>query len=144
MLRAMRSPHALFLLTALLGGGAASTSHAAPPSGCGILPNSQYTGRYLCAQGWTDMTLTVIDVEGNRVRMQGEFHHAASNTTGAYLLRGFCFPSSRRMVLSPQAWVRQPPGYTMVGMSGFVTNNGQSFAGRMTNRSCGDFTFTRQ
>lgn len=139
----MRAPPWLLGLTLLLGGGAASTSHAAPPSGCGILPNTQYVGRYFCAQGWTDMTLTVLDVEGPRVRMQGAFQHAPTGTQGAYLLRGTCYPSNGRMTLIPQAWVQQPPGYMMVGLSGIVANNGQSFTGRMLHRSCGEFTFSR-
>lgn len=140
----MRSPHVLFLLTALIGGGTASTSFAAPPSGCGIANNSMYVGRYLCAQGWTDMTLTVVDVEGNRVQMRGDFVHAASNTRGSYLLRGFCLPRTRRMLLSPQAWVQRPPGYMMVGMTGSLSPDGRLFSGRMRNSSCGDFSFTRQ
>ena len=144
MLPRMRTPLPLFALTLCIGGGAASTSWAAPPSGCGITPNSTYVGRYFCAQGWTDMTLSVVDVEGPRVRMQGTFRHAGTGVQGAYLLRGFCFPTSRRMVLSPQAWVQQPPGYIMVGMSGLVSGEGQAFTGRMLHRSCGAFTFTRQ
>lgn len=144
MLGGMRTPLSLFALVFALGGGAASTSHAAPPSGCGIMPNTTYVGRYFCAQGWTDMTLSVVDVEGPRVRMQGTFRHGPTGTQGAYLLRGFCFPSTQRMVLSPQGWVQQPPGYMMVGMSGTVSNGGQAFTGRMLHRSCGEFTFTRQ
>lgn len=140
----MRSPLSLFAVVLCLGGGATSTSHAAPPSGCGILPGSTYVGRYFCAQGWTDMSLRVVDVEGPRVRIQGTFRHGATGTQGSYLLRGFCLPSTQRMVLSPQAWVQQPPGYIMVGLSGMVANNGQTYTGRMLHRTCGDFQFTRQ
>ena len=89
------------------------------------------------------VSLTVVDVEGPRVRIQGTFQHAPTGTQGSYLMRGNCSPSNGRMTLIPQAWVQQPPGYIMVGLSGVVTNNGQSFTGRMLHRSCGEFTFSR-
>lgn len=139
----MRAKHALALCTLLLGGARAAPSDAAPPSGCGILPNTSYAGRYLCAQGWTDMTLTVVDVEGPRVQMRGDFFHPGTGVRGAYLLRGTCLPRTQRMTLVPQAWVQQPQGYIMVGMSGVVTGNGQAYTGRMLHRSCGEFTFAR-
>lgn len=140
----MRAKHLLFVTVALLGGARATPTEAAPPSGCGIVPNSVYVGRYFCAQGWTDMTLTVVDVEGPRVQMRGDFAHAGTGVRGSYLLRGSCFPRTQRMVLIPQGWVQQPPGYIMVGLSGTVMASGQGFTGRMLHRSCGEFTFNRQ
>lgn len=140
----MRAKHLLFVVVALLGGTSATSIEAAPPSGCGIIPNSVYVGRYLCAQGWTDMTLTVADVEGPRVQIRGDFAHGSTGVRGSYMLRGTCYPHNQRMLLFPQRWVQQPPGYIMVGMSGAVAAGGQSFTGRMLNRDCGAFTFTRR
>lgn len=140
----MRVRHVLFTSVLLLGGAGAAPLEAAPASGCGILPNSVYVGQYLCAQGWTAMTLTVTDVEGPRVQMRGDFSHGETGVRGAYMLRGSCSPTTQRMLLLPQGWVQQPAGYIMVGMSGAVAEGGRSFSGRMLHQGCGQFAFTRR
>lgn len=140
----MGAKSTLFLSVVLLGGARASTTVAAPPSGCGILPGSSYEGQYVCAQGQTAMSLTVVDVEGARVQFRGDFYHAGTDTRGAYLLRGYCNERTRRLVLIPTGWVQQPPGYIMVGMSGVVGVGGRTFSGRMLHRSCGEFSFARR
>lgn len=145
----MRTPRIL-LLSALTvcgaraGLGDPAPAIAAPRSECGIMTGQVFVGRYLCGQGWTDMTLTITDVEGVRVRARGDFLHGPTQTSGAYAVRGFCFGRTQRMVLMPEAWVRQPPGYIMVGMSGQVLPNASGYVGRMSHRSCGEFSFARR
>jgi len=117
---------------------------SAPASPCDLVTGGVYVGTYTCAQGDTEMRLTITDVDGPRTLAQGDFYHAPSGTRGSYRLRGVCIGRTRRLLLSPAGWVDQPPGYRMVGMSGTVTPGGAAFFGRMNAAECGGFSFARQ
>lgn len=119
-------------------------SSGAPTSPCDLVAGRVYVGTYVCPQGPTQMRLTITDVDGPRTTAQGDFFHAPTGTRGSYRLRGVCLAQTRRLLLSPNGWIDQPPGYTMVGMSGTVAPGGAAFYGRMNARTCGEFNFVRQ
>lgn len=105
-----------------------------------------WTGTYVCGQGITGVTLTVEPVDANAVRVVMEFYATAQNPgvpSGRYTLNGVLDPSSGRLRLTPDYWLAQPPGYTMVGLDGYL--KGERFTGAVTgNARCSTFSVTRQ
>lgn len=112
-----------------------------PPS-CPLTPGTVFTGRYLCAQGSTALTLRVTEVRGTSVRAEFDFDHAPSRAAGLYTLTGTCVGD--HLSLSPEAWVRQPFGYIMVGMRGDLSDHAARFRGSITHPSCGGFDVARR
>ncbi len=139
----------LALLVTLIAppAGALDTAHPAPPrpapqrptprGACGLRAGDAFTGRYLCAQGVTDLALRVLSAQGASLRVEFVFNHAPSRAAGRYTLTGSC--EGGRVALSPEAWVERPPGYIMVGMEGPAPRAGR-FDGRITHPSCGWFS----
>lgn len=119
-------------------------SLGAPTSPCGLVTGQVYVGTYVCAQGPTQMRLTISDVDGARTMAVGDFFHPPTNTRGSYRLRGFCLPRTRRLLFMPAGWIDQPPGYTMVGMSGTLGPGNANYFGRMSSSACGGFSLARQ
>lgn len=119
-------------------------SLGAPSSPCGLVTGQVFVGTYVCAQGATQMRLTIADVDGARTMAVGDFFHPGTNTRGSYRLRGFCLTRTRRLLLLPAGWIDQPPGYMMVGMSGTLGPGNMSYAGRMSHSACGEFSYVRQ
>jgi hypothetical protein len=77
-----------------------------------------WEGGYICAQGRTDMTLTMEAVQGNGVEALVEFYAAAENPdvpSGSYRLAGIWGDGGIQM--DGVEWVEQPPGYIMVPIS---------------------------
>lgn len=93
-------------------------------------------GQYRCAQGWTQLELE-LRFSGATVDATFNFHHDPTQVRGSYRLRG-TRASSGEIVLVPQGWIRQPPGYIMVGMRGRIGGDGV-FRGTITHPSCGEF-----
>ncbi|MBX3268697.1 MAG: protein kinase [Sandaracinaceae bacterium] len=100
----------------------------------------RWRGTYQCAQGHTQLTLSIRAVTGRRVAAIFRFQHATAR--GAYHLAGDYQPATRRLALSPGAWIERPPNYETVGMDGAVDPSGRLYAGRITNPACGAFRVT--
>ena len=102
-----------------------------------------WTGRYVCAQGITDLVVRIQAVQGNLVQAVFAFHHVPTGAAGEYELGGSWDPTSRVADLVPGAWIVQPPGYVTVGMRGTVAANGVEWSGTIQNPSCGSFSLQR-
>lgn len=113
----------------------------APSRGtCALRAGESLFGTYLCAQGWTALTLHIRAVSGSSVQAEFVFNHTPSRAAGRYTLAGTCAPDGR-VRLTPIAWIEQPPGYIMVGMDGVVS--GATYSGTITHDACGSFRLSR-
>jgi len=100
-------------------------------------PGQIWSGHYYCAQGKTSLGLQITSVRDNLVEAMFEFSHAESGASGSHHVSGRYDPTSRRLDLQPEAWVRRPPGFVMVGMSGTVSADGWTFVGSAPGCTCG-------
>ena len=67
----------------------------------------------------------------------------SQTVTGSYRMSGTYDATSRRVNLKATDWIDQPPGYTMVDLSGTIDRTGTTLSGRMLNPSCSTFTVTK-
>lgn len=123
------------IVSEALGSGATQGPRPQRPSSS-ALRSGRMVGQYLCAQGWTALTLDVT-ASGGAVQAVFDFHHAPTGVRGRYSMRGQLRPGGE-LELAPVAWITQPRGYVMVGMRGRVGADG-TFRGVILNPSCGAF-----
>lgn len=81
----------------------------------------RFTGQYWCAQGRTDMTLIVDDVDGPDVDVIFDFHHRETGVAGSYHMRGSYDRRTRTLRLHGDRWISQPEGYIMIDLFGTMT-----------------------
>lgn len=101
------------------------------------------SGHYVCAQGRTEATLVIEDVDGDDVGALFELDYpggGGSNApaSGSFRMRGSIDPRSRVVRLEGDRWVEQPVGYVMVGLVGTVSKTG-SIAGTVKGPGCTSF-----
>lgn len=101
------------------------------------------TGHYVCAQGRTELTLVIEDVDGDEVGALFEFDYpggggANAPASGSFRMRGSIDPASRAVRLEADRWIEQPDGYAMVGLVGSVSKSG-SMAGTVKGPGCTSF-----
>ena len=58
----------------------------------------------------------------------------------SYSVAGRHDPVHRRLSLAPVGWIRQSPGYEMVGLGGTVSADLTTYSGAIRNPSCSSFT----
>ena len=98
-----------------------------------------WKGSYICSQGPTDLTLRIQSADDSRVDVVFDFSHGPTGAYGAYRMSGTYDPSTRGLRLTAGSWIRQPPGYMSVDMSGTVDEKRTVFTGKILNSSCSDF-----
>jgi hypothetical protein len=107
-----------------------------------------WEGSYRCGQGVEGMKLRLTRAPGavpNGVAaLTGivEFYPLAANPMGAsgsYQVAGNYF--NGRLVVTPQRWISQPPGYGMAGLIGTVS--GAVISGNMAGAGCTQFQLNR-
>jgi hypothetical protein len=96
-----------------------------------------YEGTYRCAVS-RPLNLQIRDL--------GHKHLSAVFTfpEGSYSMSGEYDERSGRFRLTPQNWLRQPPGFTMVGLEGVFDAGSNVLHGRVSNLNCGAFEAIRQ
>jgi WD40 repeat protein len=107
-------------------------------------PRQIWSGHYFCSQGRTSLALQITLVQGNAVDAVFAFSHTESSASGSYQVSGWYDPTRRRLALLSGAWIRQPPGYRSVDLSGTVSADGSTFAGSMLASGCSTFTVRRR
>jgi WD40 repeat protein len=107
-------------------------------------PRQIWSGHYFCSQGRTSLALQITLVRDNTVDAVFAFSHAESSASGSYQVSGWYDPTRRRLALLSGAWIRQPPGYRSVDLSGTVSADGSTFAGSITTSGCATFTVRRR
>lgn len=86
-------------------------------------------GHYVCAQGRTELTLVIEDLEGNDVSAIFEFDYPGGGGThtpasGSFRMHGSFDSRTRALRLDGDRWIEQPDGYVMVGLVGTVSKRG--------------------
>lgn len=108
-------------------------------------PGARYTGSYWCAQGKTAMTLVVDSVDGDDVSFVFSFDFAGSSSSqaaaGSFLMKGSFDKKVDRLALRPLRWIEQPPGYSMVDLTGNVSRTG-GISGVVGGPGCTTFQVT--
>ena len=104
-----------------------------------------WTGSYICSQGLTGLRLVVRTARDGTLTGTFSFYALPANPgvpsgegtiTGTY--------SATRTDIRPGRWIRQPPGYVLVGLiAGPPADNGTLLRGRVTNPGCSTFSVTK-
>lgn len=105
-----------------------------------------WKGSYNCAQGKTALTLRIKNASpslvktdlGNAYKVEAVFDFDFNNRSavGAFYLTGAYYPESHVATFDPAQWIRRPPGYNTVGMDGKVSNDGQTYTGKILFQGC--------
>jgi hypothetical protein len=105
-----------------------------------------YHGKYRCAQGPTNLKLTLVAAGDGS--MTGEFTFdlpaTSSTRTASYSLSGKYDPATGNFRLNPVKWEPpEPRGFVMVGMDGTFNPNTKQVSGKITSPACSTFEATR-
>jgi WD40 repeat protein len=103
-------------------------------------PGQIWSGHYVCSQGRTSLALQITSVRDNTVDAVFAFSQAESGASGSHLASGQYDPTHRRLTLASRGWIRQPPGYTMVDLTGTLSADGSRFAGSVSTSGCSTFS----
>jgi hypothetical protein len=99
-------------------------------------------GHYWCAQGRTELTLVIEDVNGDDISAIFEFDYPGGGVAppagGSFRMHGSVDPGSRAVSLDGDRWIEQPDGYAMVGLVGTVSRTG-SVSGTVKGPGCSTF-----
>ena len=111
------------------------------PQPAPLASHSLWNGRYECAQGITGLSLTLDLQVGGIATAVFDFGPVPENPSipsGRYLMTG-SFLEGRdgtSLMLSPDRWIAQPPGYVMVGLTASIDPSARSMTGRIANPGC--------
>ena len=100
-------------------------------------------GHYVCAQGRTELTLVIEDLEGNDVSAIFEFDYPGGGGThtpasGSFRMHGSFDSRTHALRLDGDRWLDQPDGYVMVGLVGTISKTG-AIAGTVKGPGCSTF-----
>jgi len=141
----MRRAQRLVVLAAiavapLLAAGAAAAETADALIG-------KWRGSYGCIQGDTGLLITITAVDG--LSFEGEFSFYAvpdnpSVPSGRFAITGTYHPRSRGVEIEGARWLQRPNGYSMVGLSGTLSEDQRMIAGKVLYSGCAGFHVTRE
>jgi hypothetical protein len=100
-------------------------------------------GHYVCAQGRTELTLVIEDLQGNDVSAIFEFDYPGGGgnhtpASGSFRMHGAFDARTRALRLDGDRWIEQPDGYVMVGLVGTVSKSG-TIDGTVKGPGCSTF-----
>jgi hypothetical protein len=103
----------------------------------------RFAGHYVCAQGRTELTLVIEDLDGTEVSAIFEFDYPGGGGThapasGSFRMHGSVDPRTGAVHLDGDRWIEQPDGYAMVGLVGQVSKTG-SISGTVKGPGCSNF-----
>ena len=103
----------------------------------------RFSGHFVCAQGRTELTLVIEDLEGTEVSAIFEFDYPGGGGThtpasGSFRMHGSVDPRTGAVHLDGDRWIEQPDGYAMVGLLGQVSKTG-SISGTVKGPGCSNF-----
>lgn len=103
-----------------------------------------WAGTYSCNQGLTGMRMTITGSSGDNLAATINFYPVPSNPTvpkGSYAMTGK-YSAAGGLVLTPDHWINQPPGYEMVPFSA-PGPSGNSMQGTVQSAGCSTFSVTK-
>lgn len=103
----------------------------------------RFAGHYVCAQGRTELTLVIEDLDGDDVAAIFEFDYpggGGANTpaNGSFRMHGSFDARTGALRLDGDRWLDQPDGYAMVGLVGTLSKSG-SIDGTVKGPGCSTF-----
>lgn len=108
--------------------------------------NGTWSGRYLCNQGWTGLTLE-ISGEASKITAVAEFFALPSNpsvSSGRWMLQGQFDEGSRRLGLRPVKALQMPVGYFMIGFDAQLDGSARRLVGNVIGgTNCGEVSLIR-
>jgi hypothetical protein len=120
----------------------AAKQTTAPPAAPVV--DGVWSGTYTCNQGLTGMKMTITGPSDNNLQATVDFYAVSSNPSvpdGSYVMTGD-YSSSGGLVLTPDHWINQPPGYEMVGFSS-PGPSGSSMDGSVQFDGCTTFSVSK-
>jgi hypothetical protein len=103
-----------------------------------------WSGTYACNQGLTGVQLTITGSGGDALKATADFYPVASNpgvANGSYEMVG-SYSAAKGLVLNPDYWINEPPGYEMVGLTA-PPPRGSAMSGTVQGDNCSTFSVTR-
>jgi len=101
-----------------------------------------WTGAYYCNQGETGLRLIMQASSGGQVNATFIFYPLPSNPdvrSGSFAMTGSY--SAEGVVLTPDHWISEPPGYEMVGLASVLAPGNQNvLEGQITTSGCTTFS----
>jgi hypothetical protein len=138
----MRRVFRIFVVVGLGVVAGCAEQNALPPNIASMLNNPKnalesriYTGRYLCNQGTTGLSLQILGKKYNETVAIFHFYPLPANlnvSSGSFIVKGAYDPILGPMSLYTVSWITRPARFTMVGLSGTSTDKGHSFDGSLT------------
>lgn len=122
------------------------------PAPADEIRRSEWRGTYTCAQGLTALHLTLEQrcaAAGCQVGGVFEFGPVAENPSvahGSYHVIGEISPGpggEAVLTLRPDAWIDQPPGYIMVGLTATTDHDQRLLHGQIDDTACGELSLDR-
>jgi hypothetical protein len=108
---------------------------------------AEYRGVLYCRQGAGRVSVRLLDAADPLQRKIllgfGPLPTSRQFPSGSFLMEGRFDLDGGGIELRPLAWVSQPEGFTMTGLSGQSGDGGKTFAGHATSTSCTVFTLRR-
>jgi hypothetical protein len=102
-------------------------------------------GHYWCAQGRTELTLVIEDLQGDAVAAIFEFDYPGSpanaGAEGSFRMRGTFDVRTGALELKADRWIDRPDGYVAVDLVGKLSQRG-SVTGRVIGPGCSTFALT--
>lgn len=120
---------------------AVTTTPAARQTTAAPAVDGVWSGTYTCNQGLTGIKMTITGPSDNNLQATVDFYPVSSNPgvpNGSYVMTGN-YSSSGGLVLTPDHWIDQPPGYQMVGFSS-PGPSGSSMEGTVQADGCTTFS----
>jgi len=138
------------------GSGFKCTGHYQASKSSNIIAGDVFRGHYACAQGRTSLEIHV-DTWSALPTGRFKFSPSAESTDecyGEFHIRGYWEATTRSLTFSPSSWIKNPCGYSLVGLSGTVALDGNQFSGSITSGisgrafmhgyGCGTFSTSKQ
>ncbi len=101
----------------------------------------RWEGPYYCSQGVTQMTLTVLEREGDQVTAEFVFYANADNPnipTGCYVVEGTLGEGTDGVSLRPKEWIEQPDaGWVMTPIRATLDPQTRLMRGWIDHLGCG-------
>jgi hypothetical protein len=129
-------------------GSAPATSTAAgspaPATPAALAVEGTWSGTYTCNQGLTGVQLTITGSGGDALKAAVDFYPVAGNpgvANGSYEMVG-SYSAAHGLVLNPDYWINEPPGYEMVGLTA-APPRGDAMSGTVQGDNCSTFAVTK-
>jgi hypothetical protein len=106
-----------------------------------------WRGTYLCAQGLTNLRLSIFQSNATEVAAIFAFSANASNPSvpsGSYNMTGTYDSQTNRVTLRATSWISQPADYLTVDLAGFLSPEKTRISGDMQNSGCGMFELEKE